>query len=85
MRKIIGTIGATLAIALAATSAETAGAQATGPPGPDSGSADLSLAPRAHDSVRHRARGEGLVAVVSDAPEGLRAKRRDVARRDTAD
>jgi hypothetical protein len=64
MRKVIGTIGTTLAIVFMATSAAPAGAQNTAadppsPPGPDSNS--------------RLVRGTDLVAVVSDAPEGLRA------------
>ena len=86
MRKVIGTIAATLAIAVVTTSASAAGTQDTAadthsPPRPDSHSADLSLAQRAPDRlVRH----EGLCYVVADAPERLRATRRDVERRDTS-
>jgi Gas vesicle synthesis protein GvpO len=87
MRKIIGTIGATLAIVVVASSAALADTQDMAadpcrPSGRDSSSADLRLAQRAHDGVRRLVRGDGLAAVVSDAPEGLRAKRRDAKRRD---
>jgi hypothetical protein len=83
MRKIIGTIGATLAIVVLATSAAPAGAQSTAaapysPAGPASHSADLSLSQRAHDGASRLLRNDGLVAVPSDAPESLRAMRRDV-------
>jgi hypothetical protein len=89
MRKIIGTIGATLAIVVVASSAALADTQDMAadpcrPSGRDSSSADLRLAQRAHDGVRRLVRGDGLAAVVSDAPEGLRAKRRDAKRRDTS-
>jgi hypothetical protein len=67
MRRIIGTIGATLAIVVVASSAALAGTQ------------DTLADP---DDARRLVRADGLAAVVSDAPEGLRAKRRDAKRRD---
>jgi hypothetical protein len=84
MRKVIGTIGATLAIVVVATSAAPAGAHDTAAdryssPGPHSRSADLGLAQRANDDVRRVIRNDDLAAVVSDAPAGLRAKRRDAS------
>jgi hypothetical protein len=67
MRRIIGTIGATLAIVVVASSAALAGTR------------DTLADP---DDARRLVRADGLAAVVSDAPEGLRAKRRDAKRRD---
>jgi Gas vesicle synthesis protein GvpO len=68
MRRIIGTIGATLAIVVVASSAALAGTR------------DTLADP---DDARRVLRGDSLAAVVSDAPEGLRATRRDAKRRDT--